>query len=61
MRVTVHVPLFREVFLRRMRKIPRAASAELYFMQFLCIAKRVSVNSVNSNGFCNIDIWRVKT
>ena len=30
-------------------KIPRAASAKLHKMQFLCIAKRVTVNNVNSN------------
>ena len=30
-------------------EIPRAASAKLHKMQFLCIAKRVTVNNVNSN------------
>ena len=30
-------------------KIPRAASAKLHKMQFLCIAKRVTVNNVNSD------------
>ena len=32
-------------------EIPRAASAKLHKMQFLCIAKRVTVNNVNSNMF----------
>ena len=32
-------------------EIPRAASAKLHKMQFLCIAKRVTVNNVNSNDF----------
>ena len=35
-------------------EIPRAASAKLHKMQFLCIAKRVTVNNVSSNssGYC---------
>ena len=32
-------------------KILRGVSAKLHFMQFLCIAKRVTVNNVSSHHF----------
>ena len=86
--ITAHVPLFRKVFLRRMREIPtayrrllqplqilrcfraeyaeipRVSRAELHEMQFLCIAKHVAANEVNSNRVCGLHVatrkqWRV--
>ena len=40
---------FARCFRAECAEIPRAARAKLHEMQFLCIAKRVTVNDVNSN------------
>ena len=39
----------RGVFTRFLRENPECNSAKLRFLQFLCIAKRVAVNRVNSD------------
>ena len=41
--------MFREIFSHSMRGKPEFARAKLQKMQFLCIAKRVAVNEVNSS------------